>query len=125
MTRVLLVGGGAREHAMATALARSEEAEICVVMKHRNPGLARLAHEVFLHDELDVPAIVAWAQEMQCKLAIIGPEAPEEKGLADALNAAEIPTASPTKAAARIETDKRSPPGPPWLQAWQAVQRLS
>ncbi len=107
MTRVLLVGGGAREHAMATALKRSEETEICVVMKHRNPGLARIAHEVLIHDELDIDAIVAWAEEMRCELAIIGPEAPEEAGLADALNAAEIPTASPTKAAARIETDKR------------------
>ncbi len=107
MTRVLLVGGGAREHAMAKALMRSEETELCVVMKHRNPGLARLAREVFLHDELDIEGIVAWAQEMACELAIIGPEAPEEKGLADALNAVDIPTASPTKAAARIETDKR------------------
>lgn len=107
MTRVLLVGGGAREHAMAAALSRSAEAEIHAVMKHRNPGIAELAESVLLHDEVDVAAVVAWALETQCQLAVIGPEAPEEKGLADALEAAGIACASPTKAAARIETDKQ------------------
>lgn len=104
--RVLLVGGGAREHAMARALAGSEDAELLVVMKHRNPGLARLATEVFLCAETDVDAVVAWAVEQEADLAVVGPEAPLEKGLADALAAAEIPCASPSQAAARIETDK-------------------
>ncbi len=104
--KVVLVGGGAREHAMAAALCRNSDVELLSVMKHRNPGIARLASEVFQHDELDVDAIVAWAKEQGAEMALIGPEAPEEKGLADALNAADIPTASPTKAAARIETDK-------------------
>lgn len=103
--KVLLVGGGAREHAMGAALRRNG-AELHVVMKHQNPGLTDLAASVFLHDELDVEGVVAWAKETGCELALIGPEAPEEKGLADALWAADIPCASPTKAAARIETDK-------------------
>ncbi len=106
MTRVLLVGGGAREHAMARAIRRSEGASLLVVMKHRNPGIARIADDVLLHDEGDVAAVVAWATEQECDLAVIGPEGPEEKGLADALIEAGIATASPTAAAARIETDK-------------------
>ncbi len=107
MSRVLLVGGGAREHAMAAAIHRSKEAALCVVMKHRNPGIAKLADAVHIHDELDVDGVVAWATEQGCELAVIGPEAPEERGLADALAAAGIPCASPTQAAARIETDKQ------------------
>lgn len=106
MSRILLVGGGAREHAMAAAIARSKDAALVVVMKHRNPGIARLANDVLLHDELDIDAVVQYAKDQGCDLAVIGPEAPEEKGLGDALDAAGIPCASPTKAAARIETDK-------------------
>jgi phosphoribosylamine--glycine ligase len=107
MSRVLLVGGGAREHAMAAALTRSDDCSIHVVMKHRNPGLMALAENVFLHDENDVVAVVKQALEWGCTLALVGPEAPLEKGLADALNAVDIPTASPSQAAARIETDKK------------------
>lgn len=107
MTKILLVGGGAREHAMAAAIARSKDGELVSVMKHRNPGIDALATTVLIHDELDTDAVVAFAQDTGCDLAVIGPEAPEEKGLADALAAAGIPCASPTKAAARIETDKQ------------------
>ncbi len=106
MTRVLLVGGGAREHAMARAIKRSEDAELIVVMKHRNPGIARLATDVHLCAETDIQAVVAYAVEAEADIAVVGPEAPEELGLCDALAAAGIPCASPTKAAARIETDK-------------------
>jgi phosphoribosylamine--glycine ligase len=104
--RVVLVGSGAREHAMAAAIARSKDAVLLAVMKHRNPGIAALAEAVHIHDELDVAGIVAWAADQRADVAVIGPEAPEEKGLADAFEAAGIACASPTKAAARIETDK-------------------
>ncbi len=104
---ILLVGGGAREHAMARALKASPEVDLFVVMKHRNPGLDALAEAVLLHDECDVETVVAWAKDTACELALIGPEAPEEVGLADALDQVGIPCASPTKGAARIETDKQ------------------
>ena len=51
--RVLTVGGGGREHAIVDALARAG-AEVCAVMKNRNPGIARLAKEVLLAKETDV-----------------------------------------------------------------------
>ncbi len=106
MTRVLLVGGGAREHAMAAALCRNPDVELHVVMKHRNPGIGKLATGILLHDETDIETVVAFAVGQEVTLAVIGPEAPEEKGLSDALWDAGIPCASPKKAAARIETDK-------------------
>ncbi len=105
--KVLLVGGGAREHAMARAVKRSDDAALVVVMKHRNPGIAALADDVALLPETDVDAVVAYAKEQGCDLAVVGPEAPLEQGLADALTQAGVPTASPSAAAARIETDKR------------------
>lgn len=105
--KLLLVGGGAREHAMAAAIDRStEDVELLSVMAKRNPGIASLASEVLLEKETHVEAVVAWAKTQGVEMAVIGPEAPEEAGLTDALEAAGIPTASPTKAAARIETDK-------------------
>lgn len=103
--RVLAVGGGAREHAMVHALARSG-ADVFVCMKNSNPGIARLAKGLALVDETDVPEVVGRARGWGVDLAVVGPEAPLEAGLADGLEAAGIPTASPKKAAARIETSK-------------------
>ncbi len=103
--RVLAVGGGAREHAIVSALARSG-AEVFVCMKNSNPGIARLAKAVALVDETDVSRVVGHARGWGAELAVVGPEAPLEAGLADGLESAGIPTASPRKAAARIETSK-------------------
>ena len=103
--RVLAVGGGAREHAIVRALARSG-AEVFVCMKNSNPGIARLAKGLALVDETDVPKVVGHAKGWGVDLAVVGPEAPLEAGLADGLESAGVPTASPSRAAARIETSK-------------------
>jgi phosphoribosylamine--glycine ligase len=103
--RVLAVGGGGREHAIVEALARSD-AEIYVCMKNNNPGIARRAKDCLLVDEKDVPKVVAYAVSKKVDLAVIGPEAPLEVGIADALVEAGVPTASPSRSAARIETSK-------------------
>jgi len=103
--KVLAVGGGGREHAIVEALARSG-AEIFACMKNSNPGIARKAKGVLLVDEMDVPKVVEYAKSKGCSLAVIGPEAPLEVGIADKLEEAGIPTASPSTAAARIETSK-------------------
>ncbi len=103
--RVLAVGGGAREHAIVEALARAD-AEVFACLKNRNPGIARRAKEFALIDEVNVPKVAEFARAKAVELAVIGPEAPLEVGLADALEKAGIPTASPSKAAARIETSK-------------------
>ena len=103
--KVLAVGGGGREHAAVEALHRSG-AEIIAVMKNANPGIIARASKYKLMDEKDVENVVAFAKECGVELAFIGPEAPLEVGLSDALQAAGIKCASPTKDAARIETSK-------------------
>ncbi|AEH25272.1 phosphoribosylamine--glycine ligase [Pyrococcus yayanosii] len=103
--KVLLVGGGGREHAIGEALARAG-AELYVVSKHKNPGLARLAKDYSLAKETDVPKVVGYAERLSVELAFIGPEAPLEAGIVNALEEAGIPTVGPTKEAARLETNK-------------------
>ena len=104
-TRVLLVGGGAREHAMARALAEGG-AELYSVMKNRNPGIRKLSKDVLTASETDVEKIAIYAKMKAVELACVGPEAPLEAGLTDALEKLGVRCASPTKAAARLETSK-------------------
>jgi phosphoribosylamine--glycine ligase len=102
---VLAVGGGAREHAIVVALARSG-GDVYACMKNSNPGIAKLSKEFLLVDEHDVKKVVEFGRKVGADLAIVGPEGPLEAGLADGLNKAGIPTASPSQSAARIETSK-------------------
>jgi phosphoribosylamine--glycine ligase len=103
--RVLAVGGGAREHAIVAALARAG-ADVFACLKNKNPGICKAAKGYTLVDENDVPKVTQFAKANAVELAVIGPETPLEAGLADGLWSAGIPTASPSKSAARIETSK-------------------
>jgi phosphoribosylamine--glycine ligase len=103
--KVLAVGGGGREHAAVEALHRSG-AEIYSVMRNANPGITARSKAYALMDERDTGKVCAFATECGAELAFIGPEAPLEAGLADALEAAGVKCAAPTRAAARIETSK-------------------
>jgi len=103
--RVLVVGGGGREHAVVEALRRSG-AEILAAMGNQNPGIRRAAKEVLLGDVTLVDRVVTWAKGQGAELAVIGPEAPLAAGLADALETAEIPTVGPRRVAAQLETNK-------------------
>ncbi len=103
--RILVVGGGGREHAIADAVVRGG-GELYSVMKNRNPGIARISKEVRLMDEKDIPSVLGWAQSTGVEMLVVGPEASLEVGISDAFERAGIVAASPTKAAARIETDK-------------------
>lgn len=104
--KILVVGGGGREHAIAVALSRNSETEIYSVMAKKNPGIARIAKKFSLVKETDIDKIVAFARETGVTHAFIGPEAPLEAGVVDRLSAAGVACVGPTKAAARIETDK-------------------
>lgn len=103
--KVLAVGGGGREHAAVEALYRSGS-EIYSVMKNANPGIIARSAKHLLCDEKDVDKVVSFAKENRVELAFIGPEAPLGVGIVDALESAGIRCASPSKAAARIETSK-------------------
>jgi len=103
--RVLLVGGGGREHAIGEALVRGG-AELYVVSKHRNPGLTRLARGYGLTGETDLEKVLSYAEKFGVELAFIGPEAPLEKGIVDLLEENGVPAVGPGKEAAKLETDK-------------------
>jgi phosphoribosylamine--glycine ligase len=104
--KVLVVGGGGREHAIAAALARNGDVRVYSVSARRNPGIARLASGIDIRKETDVAGVAAYATSQGIDRAIIGPEAPLDAGVVDALEEAGIPTAGPRRAAARLETDK-------------------
>lgn len=103
--KFLLVGSGGREHAIADAIYRSG-AELYAVMSRKNPGIASLCTDHKIGNEIDPGAISEYAVKNDIDSAVIGPEAPLEAGVVDALEKVGISCASPTKAAARIETDK-------------------
>ncbi len=104
--RVLLVGGGAREHAIGAAIAASRSAELYTVAHNHNPGLVRLSREFALHDEKDVLWVAEWAKSHSLNLAVIGLEDPLSLGIADALWDVGIPTVGPRREAARLESSK-------------------
>jgi phosphoribosylamine--glycine ligase len=101
---VLVVGSGAREHALVWALARSPSVSE-VWAAPGNPGISTLARIVDL-PVTDVEAIAAWAEMASVGLVVVGPEAPLALGLADLLHARGIPVFGPTRAAAELEWSK-------------------
>jgi phosphoribosylamine---glycine ligase len=103
--KFLVVGGGAREHAIAATL-KQAEAEVAVASANANPGLDRLATATARIDPTDGPKVVAFARAEAVEVAVIGPEAPLAAGVADALRAANVPTVGPSKAGAQIESSK-------------------
>ena len=102
--KLLLVGGGGREHALAWRI-RHEMPDATLIAAPGNPGIAALATCVSTSAS-DVAALVRLAQDEQVHAVFVGPEAPLAAGLADACAAAGIPVFGPTAAAAQIETSK-------------------
>ncbi|HLV54018.1 MAG TPA: phosphoribosylamine--glycine ligase [Actinotalea caeni] len=104
--RILVIGSGAREHAIARALAL-DPATSAVVVAPGNPGTATLpGAENAAVDPLDPAAVTALAQRLEADLVVVGPEAPLVAGVADAVRAAGIPVFGPDAAAARLEGSK-------------------
>lgn len=102
--KVLLIGSGGREHALATGLS----ADKSVTELHAapgNPGIAELAtiHELSISDNA---AIVNLAKSLAVDLVVIGPEVPLVNGVADELRLAKFAVFGPSKAAAQIEGSK-------------------
>ncbi len=102
--KVLVVGGGGREHALVWRLAHdAERPEILVAPG--NAGTAQLARNVPV-DASDIAGLVALALRERPDLVVVGPEAPLCAGLADELRALDIPVFGPGRDGARIEGSK-------------------
>lgn len=101
--KVLVIGGGAREHALAVQLAA--EPATTVVCAPGNPGIGRDV-PVQPVDATNPEAVLALAEAIGADLTVIGPEAPLAAGVADRFRRAGRPVFGPTQAAAQLETSK-------------------
>ncbi|MGL9736491.1 MAG: phosphoribosylamine--glycine ligase [Symbiopectobacterium sp.] len=103
---IFIIGNGGREHALAWKAAQSPLADNVYVA----PGNAGTAREPALQNvaisATDIPALVAFAQEKQIGLTIVGPEGPLVIGVVDAFRAADLTIFGPTQAAAQLEGSK-------------------
>ena len=102
--KILVLGSGAREHAIILAL-RSEEAAHDILAAPGNAGIAQDATLVDL-DPLDGAAIAEYANAHAVDLVVVGPEAPLVAGVADVLRERGIPVFGPGRAAAQLEGSK-------------------
>ncbi|MFP3992788.1 phosphoribosylamine--glycine ligase [Streptomyces sp. E11-3] len=102
--KVLVIGGGAREHALCRSLSLDPD----VTALHCAPGNAGIAQVAEMHevDALDGTAVAALATRLGVGLVVVGPEAPLVAGVADAVRGAGIPCFGPSKEAAQLEGSK-------------------
>lgn len=100
--KILVVGTGAREHAICNAV---KDAELYSIMSNKNPGISRIS-KFQISSEKDLKGVKKYALDNNINMAIIGPEAPLEMGIVDVLQEAGIGCVGPTMEAAKIETDK-------------------
>jgi phosphoribosylamine--glycine ligase len=103
--RILLVGGGGREHALAWKL-RRDDPSCEVIAAPGNAGMADVARCVPVA-ATDLDGLLALAQSESVAFTVVGPEAPLELGIVDRFRAEGLAIFGPTAAAARIETSKR------------------
>ena len=102
-----MVGNGAREHAIASALFKSpKKPELYAFMSARNPGIAGISKDIKIANINNGKDVAEYSVRNKIDLAVIGPEAPLEAGVVDELESAGIRTVGPRKIAAQLETDK-------------------
>ena len=105
---ILIVGCGGREDAIAKALHRSKfQPRLFCFGTYRNPGILALVTAYGTAESItDVKAIVNFSSETNIDFAIVGPEAPLEKGVVDALNEIGVGCIGPFRSLAKLETSK-------------------
>lgn len=104
---ILLIGSGAREHALARAVNRSPQSTMlyCIATS-KNPGIQSLCAGYSVNDINDPMAVIEYSKSCQIDIAIIGPEAPLAAGVADALWEIGVACVGPKQKLAQIETSK-------------------
>ncbi len=103
--KILILGSGAREHAIVKALIRTGTDPSNITCAPGNGGISQEVKTVNLNIN-DPDAVTAWALDAQTDLVVIGPEAPLVAGVSDALRSAGIAVFGPSKAAAALEGSK-------------------
>ena len=107
INKILVVGSGAREHAIVKALSKSpKNKEVYCLGSNMNPGIAELCDEIIIDDINNPQNAGRYAKEINATLAIIGPENPLANGVSDMLWDLGIPTIGPKKNLAQIEVSK-------------------
>ena len=107
VNKILVIGSGAREHAIVRAFDRShQEKEIFCLASNMNPGIAELCDEILIGNFNNPEFVVSYAKEVGATLAIIGPENPLANGVADALWEAGVKVVGPKKDLAQLEPSK-------------------
>ena len=108
MKKILLIGNGAREHAIAEALQKDESVEIFAVGKTKNPGIFGLlgGGEYLLKDVCDGVAIRELTMRIKPDFAVVGPEAPIAGGIVDMLAEMGVRSSSPLQTVGRLESSK-------------------
>jgi phosphoribosylamine--glycine ligase len=102
--KILVVGGGAREHALCWSLAKSSEVEE-IYCAPGNPGIAEVADCLAVSSN-DIVELADIAEKLRIDLTVVGPELPLSLGIADEFAKRELPIFGPTRLAAQIETSK-------------------
>jgi len=102
--KILVIGGGGREHALAWKLARSPDAER-IFCAPGNAGTAEIAENVSISTS-DLETLVRFAKENRIDLTVVGPDDPLAAGIVDLFTAEKLRAFGPTKSAARIEASK-------------------
>ncbi|HAO60992.1 MAG TPA: phosphoribosylamine--glycine ligase [Erysipelotrichaceae bacterium] len=102
--KILVIGSGGREHALATCFAKSPTVEKVYVAPGSH-GMKDVA-EIVAIDAMDFPSLIAFIKSNQIDLVFVGPEAPLSQGIVDVLSKEGIRIFGPTQAAARLESSK-------------------
>ena len=105
--KILIIGSGAREHAIIRAINRSNhEKEVYCLASNMNPGIANYCDSFKIGNINDPVVVENYATEVSAEIAIIGPENPLAKGVADALWSIGTKTVGPIKELAQLESSK-------------------
>ena len=104
--KILLIGSGAREHAIAESLRKNQQNVLFSYLKSKNPGIISLSKDFQIGNYNELEKIKNYALKIKPDFAFIGPEEPLSNGVADSLRQIGIDAIGPSKNLARLETSK-------------------
>lgn len=106
MAKILLIGGGAREHVIAETFKKEQETKLYSYIKSKNPGIVSLSEDFGIGSYDDLERLKNYAEKIKPDFVFIGPEDPLKNGVVDVLKESKIDAIGPSKSLARLETSK-------------------